>query len=977
MPSREPSIDPTPQPSPLPSPYPTDYPSESPTPEPTKVQTDNPTSNPSGSPSMIPTSTPSSSPSMQPTSENPTLGPTLSSLSPTAQPTPGPTTFPTMSPIPTTAQPSDNPSMTPSHITSEPTSSPSIDPTSDPSIDPTNYPTLSPTPDIQDCSANGETKFCVYEAIHPEINTATWTHDIVLTQPDLGVETKWEIYITVQGEDCIQPDLTVYYEGIDYDTSSIEYFDVTNSDGSLLVTCSGSAYACDSYELCAANLDLQKQKIGKNHTHMIGLGLSEGVDALCTQHDLAMNVILRLACNQAASTVPTQAPTMEPSQSPTTPTANPTPNPTNPPICGITSSGATIVAYDIDYQYFTLTQSYANITFDSCTSGFDTYLYFQTSSGSTIFSCDDCGDCGSRTILTVYNVDPGDYRIGVGGFSTRYGSWNLTVTCVPDIVTTGIPSNHPTNAVPSTSSPSIDPTISPIPVPTKSPSPFPSLSPSEITVDPTESPSFLPTKAPTDNPTSAPTQPTMSPTFDIKGAITCDSTIHGETTSADNFHYYSFRNPAHTSVIISSCHNTTFDNSDMYFFRSDGNIYQGSDKCDDSFEGFGKFRYPWMPNATYIFGITGYSASDYGTYTISTWCGDPFNIFSLPTSEPSPEPTMAPINYTYTPTTSPTLFPITDTVNCGSRVDGATTSTDKWNYYSFTNPEPNSTVFISTCYPTTNFDTNVGLLDLDGIQIASAWTGPSDCRANGNFHARLELQNLDQGSYFISVGDYSWGDYGSYTMSVICAPKLEEPVTCGSTVNGITTSYYDWDNYTFINPTDNNTMIISSCYNTTFEGADIYLFDSTGSQVAQNGWGFADRCYDGFKGELVLTGLASGNYTLGITNNYHSHYGPYTITVSCGGPVPESKITCGSIIHGQTWGTDNFHYYTFINPASNNYVTISSCDSATIFNSDLYLYDSTGAQIAYNDVGQDFACAFQGELDISNLDEGSYTVGIT
>lgn len=88
-------------------------------------------------------------------------------------------------------------------------------------------------------------------------------------------------------------------------------------------------------------------------------------------------------------------------------TSEPTESPISRPsffldsICGSTFAGATTSGLDSDYIYFTLSRSYTSITFDTCGSGYDTYLYFQTLTRANIAKCDDCGDCQHRAILTV------------------------------------------------------------------------------------------------------------------------------------------------------------------------------------------------------------------------------------------------------------------------------------------------------------------------------------------------------------------------------------------------------------------------------------------------------------------------------------------------------------------------------------------------------------------------------------------------
>ncbi len=69
------------------------------------------------------------------------------------------------------------------------------------------------------------------------------------------------------------------------------------------------------------------------------------------------------------------------------------------------------------------------VVFDSCGSDFDTYLrVFDANLGTQLCGCDDCGDCGSQTILTC-ELPAGDYVAVVEGFDSAEGSYVLRVSC--------------------------------------------------------------------------------------------------------------------------------------------------------------------------------------------------------------------------------------------------------------------------------------------------------------------------------------------------------------------------------------------------------------------------------------------------------------------------------------------------------------------------------------------------------------------
>eukprot|EP01084_Bolivina_argentea_P112358 200388_1 len=92
--------------------------------------------------------------------------------------------------------------------------------------------------------------------------------------------------------------------------------------------------------------------------------------------------------------------------------------------------------------------SYLNrVIFDSCSSQYDTKLYFYNNNFNELNSCDDCGSCGINEQLTIESLSNGIYYLGVGGYSNKYGSYHISVTCsfITPTVTTSTPTSVTTS----------------------------------------------------------------------------------------------------------------------------------------------------------------------------------------------------------------------------------------------------------------------------------------------------------------------------------------------------------------------------------------------------------------------------------------------------------------------------------------------------------------------------------------------------
>jgi hypothetical protein len=71
-----------------------------------------------------------------------------------------------------------------------------------------------------------------------------------------------------------------------------------------------------------------------------------------------------------------------------------------------------------------------DITFDSCESSFDTYLrIYSEDMSEEITGCDDCGSCGTRSILSNVVLNKGNYHLIVEGFSFSEGSYSVFMEC--------------------------------------------------------------------------------------------------------------------------------------------------------------------------------------------------------------------------------------------------------------------------------------------------------------------------------------------------------------------------------------------------------------------------------------------------------------------------------------------------------------------------------------------------------------------
>ena len=73
------------------------------------------------------------------------------------------------------------------------------------------------------------------------------------------------------------------------------------------------------------------------------------------------------------------------------------------------------------------------VQFDSCASSYDTYLRVMSNDmREELAGCDDCGTCGTRTILDA-DLAAGTYTLLIEGFATQEGEYDVVMHCPTEV----------------------------------------------------------------------------------------------------------------------------------------------------------------------------------------------------------------------------------------------------------------------------------------------------------------------------------------------------------------------------------------------------------------------------------------------------------------------------------------------------------------------------------------------------------------
>ena len=167
-------------------------------------------------------------------------------------------------------------------------------------------------------------------------------------------------------------------------------------------------------------------------------------------------------------------------------------------VTGDTSTVGSIVGNPAPDHYYVFTVPAgpdAQITFDACASGFDTWIRifngFNPTTSTEVAGCDDCGGCTSiyRTRLDA-TLSPGDYSVVMDGYSSSSGVYSMDMQCASTPPPTDPPTNPPTNpptTLPPTTLPPTNPptTLPPTTLPPNNP---PTTLPTTIYRRPTRQP---------------------------------------------------------------------------------------------------------------------------------------------------------------------------------------------------------------------------------------------------------------------------------------------------------------------------------------------------------------------------------------------------------------------------------------------------------------------------------------------------------
>eukprot|EP01084_Bolivina_argentea_P073971 134202_1 len=99
--------------------------------------------------------------------------------------------------------------------------------------------------------------------------------------------------------------------------------------------------------------------------------------------------------------------------------------------CGDILEGSLRSPTDIIFYYFNSLKT-GYVSFDSCYSSFDTWLFLFNLSGHIIHQANDDGFCFPKAQLNVDPLTQGEYVLGISG-DDDYGKWELEVFCDTDV----------------------------------------------------------------------------------------------------------------------------------------------------------------------------------------------------------------------------------------------------------------------------------------------------------------------------------------------------------------------------------------------------------------------------------------------------------------------------------------------------------------------------------------------------------------
>jgi len=658
-------------------------------------------------------------------------------------------------------------------------------------------------------------------------------------------------------------------------------------------------------------------------------------------------------------------------------------------VTGTTVGGQTTVGHSAPERWYQFTAtSTGRYTFDSCGSGYDTYIHVYNRGasnvrGSLVGTCDDCGPCGLRTVLAVNLVGGRPYWVVMDGFSTRAGNYRLAVTCPSGTSTPSIQGNVACNGVTTGNSATGTNTVgNPAPehwwrftAPLTGVYTFNSCGSSYdtwvhiynrsvnavgnrvstcddcgpcgvrtvLSVGLAAGSYFVVMDGYSNSRGTYRLQISCPTGSFIRGAITCNRTVTGSTTGGTSIvghaapeHFFSFAAPVTGSYVFDSCGSSFDTYLSIYNTPTSGsasllgNLVATCDDCGPC--GLRTVLVRTLTRGNYIIVMDGFSTSN-GNYRLTTTCPG--------TAGPASPPSAGFLNCTGQ-----------NSVVTGTTVGGTTSvghaAPERW--YMFVAPATGSYTFNScgSGYDTWLHVFNRGAGNAVGTSVASC----DDCGPCG---LRTVLANvaLVQGrGYWVVVDGFSTRS-GSYRLALTCPSgssgiPIQGNAACGQVLTGNSATGSNtvgnpapehW--YRFTAPV-NGLYTFNSCgssYDTW-----VHIYNRTGtSNVPGSRVSTCDDCGPCGTRTVLNVQLSAGAYFV-VMDGWANSRGLYRMSIACPrGAYITGSLTCNNTVTGTTAGASVSlvghpapeHFYTFTAPRTGRY-TFDSCGSA--FDTWLYLY---------------------------------------
>lgn len=442
------------------------------------------------------------------------------------------------------------------------------------------------------------------------------------------------------------------------------------------------------------------------------------------------------------------------------------------------------------------------------------------------------------------------------------------------------------------------------------------------------------------------------------------------------------------SLFISTCSDSTDFDTYVYLLDTAGNVIALNDDspsgtCNLTLNGNNRFSVinaPVSPNTPYFIVVDGWGAGDFGQYELSvSESVTPVSGDSL--ADPIAVPGL-PFNTNGS------------TAGCYSNQFNGQGSNDV--FYQFQTGPCTDTVTVSTCSPLTFFDTYIHLLDSAGNVIAfndDAAGGTCSFTLNGLNRFSTIVQAVNPNStYYVVVEGFGATNAGSYDLTISeNGPTVRDNLAAAQSItfpyNTIDSTDCNTDAFqgrvspdqffTFTTGSCAPVITISTCSDTTNFDTYVYLLDTAGAVVAQNDDSPAGTCsstLNGFNRFSVIETPTMPNttYYIVVDGFGAADFGRFELNVTAALPSGDSLAdpivipglpyvdinTNGGCYTDQFQGRTSEVFYQVNTSSCTDSLTISTCSDTTDFDTYIYLLDTAGAVIAFNDDSPTGTCNF-------------------